>query len=346
MSTTVLYVSGDRGVATFKKNGGEWKLQSHGLQGWAVPKVGVEPSKPGRIFAGTRGDGVWLSEDFGNQWTKPSYGRRGPGKVRCVTVHPRDSNTIYAGCEPIDIYASFDAAKNWQRLDSVRNTPGVAEFGYPLANVEPHVRDIVLDVADPNTMYAALQVGFMLKSNDGGKTWKLLNKGLDADVHAIVIDPRNSQRLFIASGGDSYRAGQAPGRSLYVSEDGGESWSPTAMNFEEEYSVPLLMHPKDPNTLYTSLAHGSPGSWRRPTGAECCLLKTVDGGKNWQKVGNAPNEGGKSFIEVLAIDEESPNCMYAGTRGGDIYASDDAGESWRKLDIKVPSIADMRCVHA
>jgi hypothetical protein len=346
MSTTVLYVSGDKGVATFKKNGNEWKLESHGLQEWAVPKVGVTPSKPGRIFAGTRGDGVWLSEDFGTKWTKPSYGRRGPGKVRCVTVHPRDSNTIYAGCEPIDIYASFDAAKNWQRLDSVRNTPGVAEFGYPLANVEPHVRDIVFDVADPDTVYAALQVGFMLKSTDGGKTWKLLDKGIDADVHAIVIDPRNSQRIFIASGGDSYRAGQAPGRSLYVSEDGGESWSPTAMNFNEEYSVPLAMHPQDPKTLYTALAHGSPGSWRRPTGAECCLLKTTDGGKNWQKLSNGPNDGGKSFTEVLAIDEESPNYIYAGTRGGDIYASDDGGESWRKLHIKVPSISDMRCVHA
>jgi hypothetical protein len=96
MSATVLYISGDRGVATLKKNGGEWRLQSHGLQDWAVPKVGVTQSKPGRIFAGTRGDGVWLSEDYGNKWTKPSYGKRGPGKVRCVTVHPRDIDTIYA----------------------------------------------------------------------------------------------------------------------------------------------------------------------------------------------------------------------------------------------------------
>ena len=345
MPTTMLYVSGDKGVATLKKNGGDWKLDSHGLQDWAVPKVGVAAAKPERVFAGTRGDGVWLSEDAGKKWTKPCYGKRGPGKVRCVAVHPRDLDTIYAGCEPIDIYVSFDAAKNWTRLDAARNTPGVAEFGYPLANVEPHVREITFDPSNPDIFYAALQVGFILKSTDGGKTWRLLDKGLDADVHAIAIDPHNSKRIFIASGGDSYRAGQAPGRSLYVSEDGGESWSPMAMNFNEEYSVPLIMHPKDPKTLYTALAHGSPGSWRRPTGAESCLLKTIDGGQNWQKLSNGPNDGGKSFTEVLAIDDESPHCMYAGTRGGDIYTSDDAGESWRKLDIRVPSISDMRCVH-
>jgi photosystem II stability/assembly factor-like uncharacterized protein len=166
MSATVLYVSGDQGVATLKKNGGDWRLESHGLQDWAVPKVGIAQSKPGRIFAGTRGDGVWLSEDFGNKWTKPSYGKRGPG------------------------------------------------------------------------------------------------------------------------------------------------------------------------------------SWRRPTGAESYLLKTTDGGKNWQKLNDGPNNGGKSFTEVLVFDDESPNQMYAGTRAGDIYSSDDSGESWRKLEIKVSSISDMKCVHA
>jgi len=113
MPATILYVSGDKGVATLKKNGGDWRLESHGLQDWAVPKVGVIRSKPGRIFAGTRGDGVWLSEDYGNKWTKPSYGKRGPCKVRCVTVHPRDIDTIYAGGEPIDIFVSVDAAMNW-----------------------------------------------------------------------------------------------------------------------------------------------------------------------------------------------------------------------------------------
>ena len=346
MSTTVLYVSGDEGVATLKKNGGDWRVESHGLQDWAVPKMGITRSKPERIFAGTRGDGVWLSEDFGKKWTKPSYGRRGPGKVRCVTVHPRDLDTIYAGGEPIDIYVSTDAAKNWTRLESVRNTPGVAEFGYPLTNVEPHVREITFDLGNPKILYAALQVGFMLKSTDGGATWKLLDRGLDADVHAIAIDPDNSNRIFIASGGDSYRAGQAPGRALYRSEDGGDSWSPTAMNYNEEYSVPLVMNPKNPKVLYTALAHGSPGSWRRPTGAESYLLKTTDGGNTWQKLSVGPNNGGKSFTEVLVIDDESPNQMYAGTRGGDIYSSDDGGESWRMLDVKVSSISDMKCVHA
>jgi photosystem II stability/assembly factor-like uncharacterized protein len=90
-----------------------------------------------------------------------------------------------------------------------------------------------------------------------------------------------------------------------MSEDGGESWSPTATNYNEEYSVPLVMHPTNSKVLYTALAHGSPGSWRRPTGAESYLLKTTDGGKNWQKLSGGPNNDGKSFTEVLVIDDKS-----------------------------------------
>jgi hypothetical protein len=79
-----------------------------------VPEVAVSPAAPNKVFAGTRGDGVWLSEDFGATWTKPCYGKRGPGKVRCLTIDPVDSNTLYGGTEPIDVFVSRDAAKSWE----------------------------------------------------------------------------------------------------------------------------------------------------------------------------------------------------------------------------------------
>ena len=78
-------------------------------------------------------------------------------------------------------------AKSWDRLDSVWNIPWVSTITYPVAVVEPHVRDITIDAGDPQTMYVALQVGYMLKTTDGGKNWELLNKNLDCDVHTIVL---------------------------------------------------------------------------------------------------------------------------------------------------------------
>jgi hypothetical protein len=98
-----------------------------------------------------------LAQDFGATWSKPCYGKRGPGKVRCLTIDPRDPNTIYAGTEPIDVFISRDGAKSWKRLDSVWNIPSVSTITYPVATVEPHVRDITIDPQEPNTMYVALR---------------------------------------------------------------------------------------------------------------------------------------------------------------------------------------------
>jgi hypothetical protein len=138
--------------------------------------VAYSPSAPNRVFAGTRGDGVWLSENFGATWKKPCYGKRGPGKVRCLTIDPVDTDTLYAGTEPIDFFVSRDGAKSWDCLDSVWDIPFVASVTYPVATVEPHVRDIVVDPNDPKIMYVALQVGYILKTTDSGKNWELFEQ--------------------------------------------------------------------------------------------------------------------------------------------------------------------------
>ncbi len=345
---SILYLGTDEGVVTLKcADGRSWKVEHHGLKDWAVPEVAVSPAAPHKVFAGTRGDGVWLSEDFGATWKKPCYGKRGPGKVRCVTIDPMDANTLYAGTEPIDVFISRDAAKSWDRLDSVWNIPWVQTILYPVAVVEPHVRDITIDPKDHNTMYVALQVGYMLKTTNGGKNWELLNRDLDADVHTIVLHPEDTKKVFIATGGHDARAGRAKGRALYRSDDGGVNWQPMAAEFREEYSVPLALHPKKPNVIYSAVANGQPGQWRkRPSGAEAFLIQSTDGGKSWKKLDNELSRENQSFVESFAFEPSNPDHMFAAQRNGDLFGSDDAGESWFKLDVKAPALSDMKAAHA
>lgn len=345
---SILYAGTDEGVVTLKSaDGKSWNVENRGLEDWDVPEVAVAPDAPNRVFAGTRGDGVWLSEDFGKSWKKPCYGKHGPGKVRCLTIDPHDSNTLYAGTEPIDVFVSRDAGKSWQRFDSVWTVPWVETVVYPVATVEPHVRDIVVDPKDPKIIYIALQVGYILKTKDGGKSWQLLNKDLDADVHTIVIDPENTSKIFIATGGHDCRKGTAKGRALYFSSDGGESWAPMAAEFKEEYSVPLAIHPKDSNVLYASLANGQPGQWRRrQSGAESFLIRSTDGGHKWQKLEGALSQANKGFVEAIVVDEVEPKRMYAAQRSGELYASDSGGEEWTQVDVRLPSISNMKGARA
>lgn len=343
---SLMYLGTSQGVMTLKSGDGRnWEHTAHGIQDWQVTEVAAVPGAPERVFAATRGDGVWLSQDAGKTWKKPNYGRRGPGKVRCLAIDPQDSNTIYAGGEPIDLFVSHDGGKNWEAMDSLRNMPSVASVDYPVPAVEPHLRDITIDPLDHRTMTVALQVGHMLQTTDGGKTWKLLNRDVDADVHTIVVDPKQPSRMFVATGGHECRGGKVKGRALYRSLDGGASWEPTAMEFTQEYSVPLVMHPSNTDTLFSAVANSNPGDWKRPTGAESIMIRTTDGGNTWHQLSKGLEGASRDFPQAIVIDDARPDTLYMTPRSGDLYGSFDRGDSWTTLSPKLPEVHDMKLVH-
>jgi photosystem II stability/assembly factor-like uncharacterized protein len=343
----ILYVGTTNGVMTLcRDNGSPWRVEHQGLKDWQVTGVAAVPAQPNRVLAATRGDGVWLSEDFGKSWQKPCYGKLGPGKVQCLTLDPHTPGRVYAGGEPIDVFVSDDLGRNWDRLASVRELPFVAAIDYPLATVEPHVRDITVDPTDARTLYAALQVGYMIKSTDGGASWQLLDRDLDADVHTIVVDPTAANTIVVATGGHDFRAGKAKGRALYRSTDGGASWAPVGTEFPHEYSVPLVASPANPRVLYSALANGQPGQWRRPTGAESLLVRSGDGGATWEELRVAVPDVAKDFAGAIALAADNPERLYAGLHRGEILASEDGGRSWAKLDVQVGHVCDMEHVAA
>jgi photosystem II stability/assembly factor-like uncharacterized protein len=345
--SVVLYLATEQGVMTARRTAGDsWDLAAQALKGWAVQDVTAAPNDPSTVLAATRGDGVWLSRDAGVSWAKPSYGRPGPGKVRCLAFDPHNPQRIYAGCEPIELFVSDDLGAHWQRIDSVRDVPSVAAIEYPVPGVEPHIRDITIDPTDPRVLYLALQVGYMIKSIDGGQSWKVLDRAIDSDVHTIVVDPADRRNVLIATGGHDSRQGRSPGRALYRSADGGESWKPSAMEFSQEYAVPLVMHPRNSNVLFSSVANGTPGAWGRPSGPEAAIIRTLDGGESWQRLGGASSEISGFFASSIAFDDDEPDHVYVSLNSGDLLASQDGGDSWVKLNLRTSRVLEMKCVRA
>jgi photosystem II stability/assembly factor-like uncharacterized protein len=344
----MLYIGTTEGIFSLKSGlEDSWELVSHVLKGWEVSAVSVSSAEPNRVVAGTRGDGVWVTDNSGETWHKPGYGKPGPGKVRSVTVDPSDPKRIYAGCEPIDVFLSTDMGVNWDRLESVWDMSVVPEVAYPVPGVEPHVRHVVIDPQDPANVYAALQVGSIAKTSNGGSTWELITGGVDRDVHAIVIDPSDTKKIFAATGGDDGRRGLARGKALYRTDDGGETWRPLALEFMQDYSVPLVMHPSNPEVLLAGLAKNTPGGWvRQGTGPQALIVRTQDGGATWDGLTNGLPPQGSGFAEALVFDQRNPERVYAGMRSGQIFSSGDLGDSWCKLALDVPEVTSMAWAEA
>lgn len=343
----LLYIGTEGGIFTARSDDGKsWKIANHALRKWEVTKIIVSPEGPNKVFAATRGDGVWLSEDFGENWVKPSYGRRAPGKIRGLTIDPHNPKRLYAACEPIDVFMSEDEGRNWERFDAIWDMPFIAKVPYPLLRVEPHARDVAVDPANPDILYVALQLGYVIKSTDRGKSWKLLDRNPECDAHTILMDPGKANRLVVATGGHGARRKETPGRSLYTSDDGGENWTPTATNFSQEYSVPLVRDPHDPARLYCALANGTENHWRKRDGdADAIVIRSRDGGTTWERI--AQNVNSREFTEAIVPDALTPGIVYAASRKGSFYISDDAGDSWRSMpmDLKARELSSLALTH-
>lgn len=353
-----IYAGTGRGVIAIAEQNGDWSIgRRRFMPEWEITQLVTRAN--GQIIASTRGDGVWLQLDKKGQgmsggWAKPCYGRPGPGKTHSLAVDLDDPDTIYAGTEPMGFWVTHDAGKNWEMLPGLWNTPGVQEMTYPVSFVEPHVRHIAIDPSNPDIFYASLQVGYVAKSTNRGVTWRVIDGGIDADVHTIIVHPKNPKKLFAATGGHGSREGKTKGKALYTSDDAGETWTPMGLEFAEEYSLPLAMHPGNPDVMFSGLATGYPPLWRRPSGAEARFISSRDGGKTWQQVALPDAEVGQAFPGSIAFDPGDPDHVYMATDKGGLYHSGDSGKNWQRVPVDIAKaggltevgFADMRIFHS
>lgn len=341
----LIYGGTARGVIAITENeDGRFEINERRcLPEWEITELVVDGA--GLLIASTRGDGVWRQIDTSWEgrtggWKKPCYGRRGPGKVHCVTVDPVHPDTMYAGNEPISIWVTHDGGENWELLEGLSNTPSLGKISQPVRSLEPHVRDISIDPSNHDIMYAALQIGYAAKSTDGGLTWSLLTGGIDASVHTLVIRPDNPRHIYAATGGHGHRTGETAGKALYVSTDAGETWSPMADEFEQDYALSLTIHPQNPDILLSAVANGSP-PWSRPSGAEARLIGSTDGGKSWREVATLLEEIGPEFPGCISFDPASPDDVFLCTHQGNLFRSRNGGNDWDRIPVDLAAFGGL-----
>jgi photosystem II stability/assembly factor-like uncharacterized protein len=275
--------------------------------------VAVDPRRPERIAAGSRGSGLWASEDGGASWTDAALPA---SDVFSVAFSPVDG-AVYAGCEPSALYVRRDGGP-WQELAALRKLPSAPTWSFPPRPWTSHVRWIAPSPHDEGLLLVGIELGGLMRSTDGGETWADHRPGAQRDVHALAWHPTEPGRAYEAAGGGAA-----------WSHDGGESWQPADEGRDRHYTWALAVDPADADRWYVS---ASPGPFEahgnRPARA---ALYRWRGRGPWEELDLGLPRPLDAMPYALAATDTH---LVAGLRDGRLFESEDGGDTWRSLDVQ------------
>ena len=267
--------------------------------------------------------GAMRSADGGQTWA-PVDGLSG----QQVTALAAVGGGFLAGTDPAELLHSEDGGETWQRGQSLREMPGYERWTYPGVPHTPHVMLIAPHPTEPKTIYAGIEVGGIVRSDDGGATWRVIGAGMvHPDIHGIAISPSQTNVLYAATPNGVYR-----------SADGGETWEHRSTGLERLYCRPIVVHQKEPERAVVVSTHGASGFFGIPaarTGGQVNV--TDDGGKTWRQVSRGVPEPLQPTAS-MAADKQRSGRFYLPLFSGELLVSDDAGESWEVLVSGLPPI--------
>ena len=358
----------------------KWDVSGPHFSGWEMYHLKGSPVDPNRIYAsqtsGWFGQIIQRSDDGGKTWHQPGTPpgqQASPGgmpkgesnkfvydsKAAPLTTHQwydgtqhpwefkrvwhlepslTDPNTVYAGVEDAAIFRSTDGGTSWHELPGLRGHGTGPKWQPGAGGMCLHT--IVLDPSNPDRMWIAISAAGAFRTDDGGKTWKPINKGLrsqyipdqDAEVghcvHHIAMNPKKPGTLFMQKHWDVMR-----------SDNAGDQWTEVSGNLPTDFGFVIDVHSHEPETVYV-LPIKSDGEHFVHEG-KLRVFRSKTGGNEWEPLTKGlPQKD--CYVNVLrdamAVDTLDKCGVYFGTTGGQVYCSADAGDSWSPIVRDLPAV--------
>ncbi len=338
----------------------KWDVSGPFFAGWEIYHMKGSPADPNRIYvsqtSGWFGQQVQRSDDGGKTWNQVGNkflydGPTGTHQWYDGTPHPWEfkrvwhfepafdsPDHVYAGVEDAAIFESTDGGQNWNELKGLREhstgsswQPGAGGMG---------LHSIILDKSDPKRIYIAISAAGAFRTDDGGATWKPINKGLRSQyipdpnaevghcVHHIAMNPDKPGTLFMQKHWDVMR-----------SDDAGDNWREVSGNLPTDFGFAIDVHAHEPETIYVVPIKSD--SEHFPIDGKLSVYRSRTGGEQWERLDKGlPQQD--CYVNVLrdamAVDSLDKCGIYFGTTGGQVYVSNDSGDSWNAIVHDLPSV--------
>jgi photosystem II stability/assembly factor-like uncharacterized protein len=304
------------------------------MHGKSVRAMAISASDDKVVVAGAL-DGVYRSTDGGNNWQKISPSDGIVKNIESIAVDPKDPNTVYAGTWHL-AWKTSDGGANWQHINKgmiddsdvfsiiVSSANPSEVFASACSGIYKSVsggdlfekikgipftarrtRVLKQDPSNPEIVYAGTTEG-LWKSVDEGKNWKRVSNP-EVVVNDVLVDPRNSQRVLLATD----RSG------VLASDDGAASFTASNHGYSHRYVSAILADNKEPNTIYIGLVND------REFGG---VFSSRDGGQSWQQ-----QSMGLEGRDVFTLKQASNGTLIAGTNRG-MFELAEGGSTWHAIN--------------
>jgi photosystem II stability/assembly factor-like uncharacterized protein len=376
MSSVRVLVGTRKGAFILSSDGNrqKWDVSGPHFAGWEVYHVKGSPADPNRIYASQSsswfGQVIQRSSDGGKTWETPGGGVQknpegmpkgesnkfvyegNPGTHMWYdgTPHPwefkrvwhlepslTDPNTVFAGVEDAAIFKTTDGGTTWKELPGLRGAQG-PKWQPGAGGMCLHT--ILLDPSNPKRIFIAISAAGAFRTDDGGQSWKPINRGLKSDfmpnpeaeighcVHRIAMHGSRPNTLFMQKHWDVMR-----------SDDAGDSWREVSGNLPTDFGFPIDVHAHEPETVYV-VPIKSDGEHYPPEG-KLRVYRSRTGGNEWEPLSNGlPQKD--CYVNVLrdamCVDSLDKCGIYFGTTGGQVYASTDSGDNWSPIVRDLPAV--------
>jgi photosystem II stability/assembly factor-like uncharacterized protein len=257
------------------------------------------------------------------------------GRTVAITGVPHQPSVFYMAAVNGGVWKTNDFGNTWNPIFDDQPTGSVGALA-----VAP---------SDPNILYTGSGEGLqrpdlatgdgIYKSSDAGKTWTHLGLRDAQQITAIVVDPRDANRVFVAAEGHPY--GPNAERGVFRSTDGGQSFQKVLYKDENTGAADLAFDSANPRTIYAVLWAARVAPWEVRSGASIYmagsgLFKSTDGGDTWKPLTKGLPGASEGLGRIgIAVAPGEPRRIYVtaeATKGAGVYRSDDAGESWKLMN--------------